>query len=139
MNKNTLKTSLRTLIVLLTVALVAQGVAAAEETTDTAATDGMTGDVGVGLALGLAAIGAGFSQAAIGSAAVGMLAEDGSKFGVALIFTALPESIVILGPRLNSETIPVGLCPNLNDESRRQYHDARNTCQRHCRSRRKRS
>ena len=96
MNKNTLKTSLRTLIVLLTLALVAQGVA--EETTDdSSATDGMTGDVGVGLALGLAAIGAGFSQAAIGSAAVGMLAEDGSKFGVALIFTALPESIVILG------------------------------------------
>ena len=97
MNKNTLKTSLRTLIVLLTVALVAQGVAAADETTDSGATDGMTGDVGGGLALGLAAIGAGFSQAAIGSAAVGMLAEDGSKFGVALIFTALPESIVILG------------------------------------------
>ena len=96
MNKNTLKTSLRTLIVLLTLALVAQGVAA-EETTDSGATDGMTGDVGVGLALGLAAIGAGFSQAAIGSAAVDMLAEDGSKFGVALIFTALPESIVILG------------------------------------------
>ena len=95
MNKNTLKTSLRTLIVLLTIALVAQGVAALEE--DSGATDGMTGDVGVGLALGLAAIGAGFSQAAIGSAAVGMLAEDGSKFGVALIFTALPESIVILG------------------------------------------
>ena len=41
MNKNTLKTSLRTLIVLLTVALVAQGVAAAEETTDSGATDGM--------------------------------------------------------------------------------------------------
>ncbi len=96
MNKNTLKTSLRTLIVLLTLALVAQGVAA-ETLEDSSATDGMTGDVGVGLALGLAAIGAGFSQAAIGSAAVGMLAEDGSKFGVALIFTALPESIVILG------------------------------------------
>ncbi len=96
MNKNTLKTSLRTLIVLLTLALVAQGVAA-EPTDDSSATDGMTGDVGVGLALGLAAIGAGFSQAAIGSAAVGMLAEEGSKFGVALIFTALPESIVILG------------------------------------------
>ena len=96
MNKNTLKMSLRTLIVLLTLALVAQGVAA-ETTDDSSATDGMTGDVGVGLALGLAAIGAGFSQAAIGSAAVGMLAEDGSKFGVALIFTALPESIVILG------------------------------------------
>lgn len=99
MNKNTLKMSLRTLIVLATLALVAQGVAAVDDTTttDSGATDGMTGDVGVGLALGLAAIGAGFSQAAIGSAAVGMLAEDGSKFGVALIFTALPESIVILG------------------------------------------
>ena len=96
MNKNTLKTSLRTLIVLLTVALVAQGVAAAEATA-TGATDGMTGDVGVGLALGLASIGAGFSQAAIGSAAIGMIAEDGSKFGYGLIFTALPESIVILG------------------------------------------
>ena len=99
MNKNTLKMSLRTLIVLATLALVAQGAAAIENgtTDDSSATDGMTGDVGVGLALGLAAIGAGFSQAAIGSAAVGMLAEDGSKFGVALIFTALPESIVILG------------------------------------------
>ena len=42
-------------------------------------------------------LGAGISQAAIGSAAVGMIAEDGSKFGPALIFTALPESIVILG------------------------------------------
>jgi V/A-type H+-transporting ATPase subunit K len=98
MNKNTLKMSLRTLIVLATLALVAQGAAAAENTTDdSSATDGMTGDVGVGLALGLAAIGAGFSQAAIGSAAIGMIAEDGSKFGYGLIFTALPESIVILG------------------------------------------
>ena len=97
MNKNTLKTSLRTPIALLTIVLIAQGVSAEANATDSSATDGMTGDVGVGLALGLAAIGAGFSQAAIGSAAVGMLAEDGSKFGVALIFTALPESIVILG------------------------------------------
>jgi V/A-type H+-transporting ATPase subunit K len=100
MNKNTLKMSLRTLIVLLTIALVAQGAAAqGEATTDDDKNDinGDIGMIGVGLALGLAAIGAGFSQAAIGSAAVGMLAEDGSKFGVALIFTALPESIVILG------------------------------------------
>jgi len=91
--------SLRTLIVLLVVTLVAQGVAAqdaaaAEDDNDI---NGDIGMIGVGLALGLAAIGAGYSQAAIGSAAVGMLAEDGSKFGVALIFTALPESIVILG------------------------------------------
>ena len=94
MNTNTLKMSLRTLIVMLALTLVAQGVAA--ETADDA-TSGMTGDVGVGLSLGLAAIGAGISQAAIGSAAVGMLAEDSSKFGTAIIFTALPESIVILG------------------------------------------
>jgi len=98
MNKNTLKMSLRTLIVLLVVTLVAQGVAAqdaaAEDDNDI---NGDIGMIGVGLALGLAAIGAGYSQAAIGSAAVGMLAEDGSKSGVALIFTALPESIVILG------------------------------------------
>ena len=100
MNKNTLKISLRTLIVLLVVSLVAQGVAAQDAaTTDDDSNDinGDIGIIGVGLALGIAAIGAGFSQAAIGSAAVGMLAEDGSKFGVALIFTALPESIVILG------------------------------------------
>ena len=63
MNKNTLKMSLRTLIVLATLALVAQGVAAADDaSTDSGATDGMTGDVGVGLALGLAAIGAGFCR-----------------------------------------------------------------------------
>jgi V/A-type H+-transporting ATPase subunit K len=94
--KTNLKNTLRALIVLAAFALIAQGAAA--EVTDTTATGNtITGDLGVGIALGLAAIGAGFSQAAIGSAAVGMLAEDGSKFGPALIFTALPESIVILG------------------------------------------
>ena len=100
MNKNTLKISLRTLIVLLVVSLVAQGVAAQDAATTEDDSNDITGDIGmigVGLALGLAGLGAGISQAAIGSAAVGMLAEDGSKFGVALIFTALPESIVILG------------------------------------------
>ena len=96
MNKNTLKKSLRTMIVLLTLALVAQGVAAAEGD-PVASVNTMSGDIGVGLALGLAAIGAGFSQAAIGSAAIGMIAEDDGKFGYGLIFTALPESIVILG------------------------------------------
>ncbi len=87
--------SLRTLILLAAITMVAQGVAA--EPTDGATDgDGYTA-IGAGIALGLAGLGAGVSQAAIGSAAVGMLAEDGSKFGVALIFTALPESIVILG------------------------------------------
>ena len=99
MNKNTLKMSLRTLIVLLVLTLVAQGVAAQDAAEDSGEDTnvGNIGNIGVGIALGLAGLGAGYSQAASGSAAVGMLAEDGSKFGYALIFTALPESIVILG------------------------------------------
>ena len=92
MNKNTLKTSLRMMIVLGALVLIAQGVSA-EANVDA---DGVYDDwgkyMGAGIALGLAAVGAGISQAAIGSAAVGMIAEDGSKFGPALIFTALPES-----------------------------------------------
>ena len=96
MNKNTLKTSLRMMIVLGALVLIAQGAAAANVDAD-GAYDDWGKYIGAGIALGLAAIGAGFSKAAIGSAAVGMIAEDGSKFGPALIFTALPESIVILG------------------------------------------
>jgi len=94
--KTNLKNTLRALIVLAAITLIAQGAAAAETTTTTTG-NSITGDLAVGISLGLAAVGAGISQAAIGSAAVGMLAEDGSKFGPALIFTALPESIVILG------------------------------------------
>jgi V/A-type H+-transporting ATPase subunit K len=96
MNKNTLKTSLRMMIVLGALVLIAQGAAAANVDAD-GAYDDWGKYMGAGIALGLAAVGAGISQAAIGSAAVGMIAEDGSKFGPALIFTALPESIVILG------------------------------------------
>jgi V/A-type H+-transporting ATPase subunit K len=96
MNKNTLKTSLRMMIVLGALVLIAQGAAAANVEAD-GAYDDWGKYMGAGIALGLAAVGAGISQAAIGSAAVGMIAEDGSKFGPALIFTALPESIVILG------------------------------------------
>tara|TARA_X000000368_G_C23031122_1_gene712616 strand:- start:1093 stop:1398 length:306 start_codon:yes stop_codon:yes gene_type:complete len=72
------------------------GVATAEGD-DNASTEAAWKSLGAGIAVGLAAIGAGISQANIGAAAVGMLAEDDSKFGTAIIFTALPESIVILG------------------------------------------
>jgi len=85
--------SLRALLVLMGITMLAQSVLAAE----TEAVNGWGKDLGAGIALGLAGLGAGISQGSIGSAAVGMLAEDGSKFGPALIFTALPESIVILG------------------------------------------
>ena len=91
MNVRNMRMSLRALIILMGITLLAQGVLAAEPY------DGWGKYMGSGIALGLAAIGSGYSQGSIGSAAVGMLAEDGSKFGRALIFTALPESIVILG------------------------------------------
>ena len=90
--KKNMKMSLRALLVLTGLALLAQGVFAAAD-----GYDGWGKYMGSGIALGLAGLGAGVSQGSIGSAAVGMLAEDGSKFGPALIFTALPESIVILG------------------------------------------
>ncbi|MBS72800.1 MAG: V-type ATP synthase subunit K [Euryarchaeota archaeon] len=92
MNAKIVKMSLRALIILMGITMLAQGVLAAADPYD-----GWGKYMGSGIALGLAAIGAGYSQGSIGSAAVGMLAEDGSKFGPALIFTALPESIVILG------------------------------------------
>ena len=92
MKTRSMKMSLRALIVLMGITLLAQGVLAA-----VGDCDGWGRYMGAGIALGLAGLGAGYSQGSIGSAAVGMLAEDGSKFGPALIFTALPESIVILG------------------------------------------
>ena len=53
--------------------------------------------LGAGIALGLAGVGTGLSQGQIGAAAVGMVAEDGDKFVTGLIFTALPEPIVLFG------------------------------------------
>jgi V/A-type H+-transporting ATPase subunit K len=85
------------MIVLGALVLIAQGVSAQATADTTETTESWGKDMGAGIALGLAGLGAGFSQGSIGSAAVGMLAEDSSKFGPALIFTALPESIVILG------------------------------------------
>ncbi len=53
--------------------------------------------VGMGLAVGLAALGTGVAQARIGAAGVGAIAEDRSNFGTALIFLLLPETLVIFG------------------------------------------
>ncbi|MGY8670115.1 MAG: F0F1 ATP synthase subunit C [Candidatus Poseidoniales archaeon] len=98
MNVRNTRMSARILIVLMGIILIGQTVTAVEgEAADNASTEQAYKNLGAGLALGLAAIGAGISQSGIGSAAVGMLAEDESKFGAALIFTALPESLVILG------------------------------------------
>ena len=48
------------------------------------------------IAVGLAAFGAGYSQRAIGAAAVGAMAENEDLFGKGLVLTVLPETLVIL-------------------------------------------
>ncbi|MBC7114135.1 MAG: ATPase [Archaeoglobi archaeon] len=53
--------------------------------------------LGAGLAVGLAGIGAGMGEQAIGAAAVGAMAEDPGFFGKGLLMTVIPESIAIFG------------------------------------------
>ncbi len=53
--------------------------------------------LGAGIAVGFTGIGAGIAEMAIGSAAVGATAENKDIFGLALIFTVIPETIVIFG------------------------------------------
>ncbi len=53
--------------------------------------------IGAGLAVGLAGIGAGLGEQAIGAAAVGAMAEDPAFFGRGLLMTVIPETIVIFG------------------------------------------
>ncbi len=48
------------------------------------------------IALGLAALGAGYAERGIGAAAMGAIAEDDSLFVTGLILTVLPETILIL-------------------------------------------
>ena len=54
------------------------------------------GEAGAALAVGLAALGAGIAERGIGAAAVGAIAEDRDLFGIGLIMTVLPETLVIL-------------------------------------------
>ena len=53
--------------------------------------------VGAGLAVGLAGLGTGVAEGGIGAAAVGAIAEDRKYFGTGLIFTVIPETVVIFG------------------------------------------
>lgn len=53
--------------------------------------------IGAGLAVGLAGIGSGLGEQAIGAAAVGAMAEDEKFFGKGLLMTVIPETIVIFG------------------------------------------
>ena len=53
--------------------------------------------LGAGMAVGLTGIGTGVAEMAIGAAAVGAVAENKDIFGLALLFTVIPETIVIFG------------------------------------------
>ena len=57
---------------------------------------GIPPQAGAAIAVGLAALGAGIAERGIGAAAVGAVAEDDDMFGRGLIFTVLPETLVIL-------------------------------------------
>ena len=47
------------------------------------------------IGIGLAALGAGYAERGIGSAAVGALAEDSISTGIGIVLTVLPETLVI--------------------------------------------
>ncbi|MDP3395283.1 MAG: ATPase [Methanoregula sp.] len=53
--------------------------------------------LGAGLAVGMTGIGAGLAEMAIGTAAVGATAENKEVFGLVLLLTVIPETIVIFG------------------------------------------
>ncbi len=53
--------------------------------------------IGASLALGISAIATAIAEKAIGTAAVGAMAEKEELFGKGLILTVIPESIVIFG------------------------------------------
>ncbi|MEJ2725075.1 MAG: F0F1 ATP synthase subunit C [Deltaproteobacteria bacterium] len=53
--------------------------------------------VGMGLAVGLGALGTGVAQARIGAAGLGSAVEKPESLGLALIFFLLPETLVIFG------------------------------------------
>ncbi len=97
--KTTAMKGLSALFVLFVVAAFATGVQAQEDAHEEATEDNTAGyaALGAGLALGLAGIGTGLSQGPIGAASVGMIAEDKNRLGHAILFTALPETIVLFG------------------------------------------
>ncbi len=53
--------------------------------------------IAAALTMGIAAIATAWAEVAIGSAAMGAIAEREELFGKGLILTVIPETIVILG------------------------------------------
>jgi V/A-type H+-transporting ATPase subunit K len=95
--KINMKNMLRLLLVLMSVSLIA-GIATAQDDGDASVNDKDTmAKLGAGIALAGCGIGTGLGQGPIGAAAVGMIAEDPNRFGHALLFTVLPETVVLFG------------------------------------------
>lgn len=82
-------------LVLLASLLVATQAAAADEP-GAGENKGLVA-IGMGLAVGLGALGTGLAQARIGAAGLGSAVEKPESLGVALIFFLLPETLVIFG------------------------------------------
>jgi len=53
--------------------------------------------IGAGLAVGITGIATGMAEMTIGPAAVGATAENKDVFGLVLLLTVIPETIVIFG------------------------------------------
>jgi V/A-type H+-transporting ATPase subunit K len=70
--------------------------ALAANVTDVTSNKGLTA-IGMGLAVGLSALGTGVAQARIGAAGLGSAVEKPESLGLALIFLLLPETLVIFG------------------------------------------
>ena len=51
--------------------------------------------IGAGIAVGCSAIGSGIGVGIVGSAAAGVISERSDKFGMALVFTAIPQTTVV--------------------------------------------
>ena len=98
MENKSMRMIYRVLMAVLLATLVA-GVATAQEGGETDAVNDKDtmAKLGAGIALAGCGIGTGLAQGPIGAAAVGMIAEDASKFGTGLLSTVLPETIVLFG------------------------------------------
>ena len=94
MNVNWTRIALVALIAALAVTMVADFAAAGDDNENTVLS---SAKLGAGIALAGCGIGTGLSQGQVGAAGVGMVAEDSSKFVTALIFMAIPETIVLFG------------------------------------------
>ena len=82
-------------LLLLCASVYVRGAGAAGEA-DVGSSKGLIA-VGMGLAVGLGALGTGVAQARIGAAGLGSAVEKPESLGLALIFFLLPETLVIFG------------------------------------------